>query len=433
VENTMSKRKILIYALFLLSIFISADSIYSQDLISTSVNLLERLKAISELKLDGIQLDLKFSQPVDHNNPDAGYFEQSIFLRHKNFDRPVVLVTAGYAARPNSINELTNLLDANQIIVEHRYFGKSLPDTMDYQYLDIRQAAADHHRIASAFKKIYQGKWVATGISKGGQTAMYYKRFYPDDVDMTVCYVAPLNFSDEEPRVYRFLDNVGDADCRAHIYDFQKLLLQKKSELLPLFKQYCSEKKYQFQIGIEKAFEYCVLEYSFAFWQWQKESCKTIPSATDELYKIFDHFMTVSSPHYFADSGIKLYQPFFHQALNEIGYYGYDLDLFEGLLTQVTDRKFTFCAPPGTIPEFNPDVMQDINEWLQHSGNNMIYIYGEYDPWSASAVELTGQTNSIVITKDGGSHTTRIKDLSEEDTNIIYSKIKEWMDVEIGR
>ena len=419
------------YIFFFILLFYQTGFLYSQELVISSKNLLDKLKNLSQIQLDGIRLELRIKQPIDHNNPDAGYFEQMVYLLHKDFNKPVVLVTEGYAARPNATNELTNLLDANQIIVEHRYFGKSLPDPLDYQYLNIQQAAKDHHNIAKLFKQLYTGKWLATGISKGGQTAMYYKRFFPEDVDVTVCYVAPLNFSEEEPRVYSFLKNVGDEDCRTRIYNFQNLLLQKKSALMPLFREYSSEKKYTYDIGIEKAYEYGVLEYSFAFWQWQKEGCHKIPDDTDEIYRIFDHFIKVSSPHYFADSGIKLYLPFFHQALNEIGYYGYDLDLFKGLLNEVTDRKFTFCAPIGTTPEFNPQIMQDINTWIQNSGNNMIFIYGEYDPWSASAVKLNNQTNSLVMIKPKGSHSTRIRHFSDQDKETIYTNLEKWLDLKI--
>ena len=66
---------------------------------------------------------------------------------------------------------------------------------------------------------------------------------------------------------------MGTKDCRNRIYQFQKLLLDKKEELLPLYIAYSEKKKYSYTIGIEKSYEYCVLEYPFAFWQWQRESC----------------------------------------------------------------------------------------------------------------------------------------------------------------
>ena len=78
-------------------------------------------------------------------------------------------------------------------------------------------AAADHHRIVEVLKLIYPGKWIGTGISKGGQTAMFHRYFYPEDVDISVPYVAPLNFSTEDQRFIHFLTLWVREDCRARI------------------------------------------------------------------------------------------------------------------------------------------------------------------------------------------------------------------------
>jgi hypothetical protein len=415
-----------------LSLYLFYSTTTAQTKIEWSDTLSTFIKQHSDITLNAVELDLTVKQPLDHKDASAGYFHQRIFLRHSGFSHPVVMLTEGYAARPDRLSELTRWLDANQIIVEHRYFGESIPDSQDYRYLDIRQAAADLHRVKSLFDEIYSGKWLATGISKGGQTSMYYKRFYPDDTDAVVCYVAPLNFSATDPRIDRFLEQVGSKECRARIQSFQNSLLLNKSFLLPLFKKYTEQQSYTFDVlGVEKAYEYCVLEYPFAFWQWQMESCDDIPDSTSSLQLIMEHFMNVSSPVYFSDDGIARYEPFFHQALNEIGYYSYNLTPFADLLEQVTDGSFAFNAPPGTKPDFNPSVMRDVSDWILEYGDNMIFIYGESDPWSASAVELNGNTNSLLITKSGGSHTTRIRDLSKRDKMMIKDKLEKWLNLRI--
>ena len=61
----------------------------------------------------------------------------------------------------------------------------------------------------------------------------------------------------------------------------------------------------------------------------------------------------------------------------------------------------------------------------------MIFIYGEIDAWSATAVELTGETNSIKMVKTGGNHRTRIKSFNEQDQNFIVNTLEEWLDYEI--
>ena len=213
--------------------------------------------------------ELKVRQPLDHFDPSKGFFYQKVFLTHKAFNRPMVINTAGYSKKKNDILEITELLSANQIAVEHRYFGESLPDSMEYEYLNLKQATADLHRINQLFKKIYTGKWVSSGISKGGVTTIFYRYFYPDDVDVSVAYVAPLNKEREDKRIYTFLDTVGTDECREKIKSFQTRLLENRDEVLSYLKFYSIGAGLKFNyLTFDQAFEYAVLEYPFYFWQW---------------------------------------------------------------------------------------------------------------------------------------------------------------------
>jgi hypothetical protein len=57
----------------------------------------------------------------------------------------------------------------------------------------------------------------------------------------------------------------------------------------------------------------------------------------------------------------------------------------------------------------------------------MIFIYGENDPWSATAVDLTYKNNLIKIVKPGGNHLTRLKNLPEKDFNFVMQILKSWL------
>ena len=39
--------------------------------------------------------EIRFTQPVDHHNPDGPTFTQRMFLGHAGFDRPMVMSTSG--------------------------------------------------------------------------------------------------------------------------------------------------------------------------------------------------------------------------------------------------------------------------------------------------------------------------------------------------
>ena len=178
----------------------------------------------------GAAYELKIKQPIDHKAPEKGHFHQRVFLTHKGFDSPTIICTEGYQRPRNRMYELTEMIGANQLDVEHRYFGESIPENVDFQYLNLEQATADLHHINQLFRKIYDGKWISTGISKGGQTTIYYRYFYPNDVDVSIPYVAPLNLALEEKRIYEFLDTVGTKECRQKIYEVQKRILENREE-----------------------------------------------------------------------------------------------------------------------------------------------------------------------------------------------------------
>ncbi|HAN78677.1 MAG TPA: aminopeptidase, partial [Bacteroidales bacterium] len=224
--------------------------------------------------------EVQFKQEIVPGMPDSGYFTQRIYVSHKGFDKPTVIITEGYTANNYYYSELAKLLDANQIIVEHRYFGESVPANKNWQHLNMKNAAADHHAIIEFFKQVYKGAWVSTGISKGGQTTLYHKYLYPTDVQASVPYVAPLNFSDKEPRVFEFLNQVADEASRKKILAFQNALLDRREELMPKFMDNAKKNNYTFSIGADMAFEYSVLEYPFAFWQWGYLNANNIPEPT---------------------------------------------------------------------------------------------------------------------------------------------------------
>jgi hypothetical protein len=177
-------------------------------------------------------------QPLDHKNPAVGHFRQRVFVGHRGFDRPTVLETEGYGCNWMNgflIDEPATLLNANQLYVEHRYFGASRPEKLEWKYLTAEQDAGDYHAIRLLFGQIYQGKWISTGVSKGVQTAVEYKVFYPDDIDVVIPYVAPLNYRKLDSRIDRHFRKVGTEQCRDKIRSVQNYLLQYKKVTLSIY------------------------------------------------------------------------------------------------------------------------------------------------------------------------------------------------------
>ena len=401
---------------------------------------LKTISAITEIKpLESKEFSEKyvtyFTQPLDHDHPELGNFRQRVIISHAGFDRPTVIVTegygAGYALSPRYREELSKMFNTNMIFVEYRYFLESTPEPRDWQYLTAESSADDLHAVFEAFKKIYPGKWIATGISKGGQTAMFYRTFYPEDVDITVPYVGPLCYGVEDGRHEPFLRQVGTEEERKKIEDFQLEVLKRKATLLPRFEKHCTEKGYEFFGPIEEIYDYAVLEYSFALWQWGTP-VSTIPANDADDDAVYKHFMAISEPSYFAKDGGN--ESFFVQAARELGYYGYDVRPFKKYLSIKSSKGYLkkLMLPENAKDiKFDKTLSKKITRFLKRNDPRMVFIYGETDPWSAAApfwLDTSKKQNMYIFVEPRGSHRARISTLPEEMKQEAIRIIKGWLE-----
>lgn len=423
------------YAALLLFVLLSASaSSFAQTVLEQKINAISAIKEIRPLETSEFseKYVTYFTQPLDHRHPEKGSFRQRVIVSHIGFDRPTVIVTEGYGAayalRSQYREELSKLLNANMIFVEYRYFLESTPEPKDWQYLTAENSADDLHAITTAFKNIYPGKWIATGISKGGQTTLLYRTFYPDDVDISVPYVAPLCYGVEDGRHEPFLHKVSTPENRKIIEDFQLEALKRKATLLPRFEKYCTEKNYSFRAPIEEIYDYSVLEYSFALWQWGTP-ISSIPATTASDDEIFSHLLAISEPGYFtADSPNA---SFFVQAARELGYYGYDVQPFKQYLSiQSSEGYLHRLMLPEELKDmpFDKTLSKKITKFLKKQDPKMIFIYGQNDPWTAAGVTwLKNKKNIHVFIQPNGSHLARINTLPEAEKAKVMELINEWL------
>ena len=423
------------YAALLLFVLLSASaSSFAQTVLEQKISAISAIKEIRPLETSEFseKYVTYFIQPLDHRHPEKGSFRQRVIVSHVGFDRPTVIVTEGYGAayalRSQYREELSKLLNANMIFVEYRYFLESTPEPQDWQYLTAENSADDLHAITTAFKNIYPGKWIATGISKGGQTTLLYRTFYPDDVDISVPYVAPLCYGVEDGRHEPFLHKVSTPENRKIIEDFQLEALKRKATLLPRFEKYCTEKNYSFRAPIEEIYDYSVLEYSFALWQWGTP-ISSIPATTASDDEIFSHLLAISEPGYFtADSPNA---SFFVQAARELGYYGYDVQPFKQYLSiQSSEGYLHRLMLPEELKDmpFDKTLSKKITKFLKKQDPKMIFIYGQNDPWTAAGVTwLKNKKNIHVFIQPNGSHLARISTLPEAEKAEVMELINEWL------
>ncbi|MBT8260154.1 MAG: aminopeptidase [Flavobacteriaceae bacterium] len=375
--------------------------------------------------------EMWFEQPIDHNDLSKGTFRQRVFLGFENTEKPVIVELRGYGIGSERAGELANHYEANQLTIEHRYFNNSRPEKIDWNTLTLENAAKDQAIIIDAIRDVLysKNKFVSTGISKGCQTTMTHRKFFPDNVDACVCYVGPLNYKREDPRVYEFLKTVGTKEDRAKIKAFQDLCFENKDALLELMKEAAERQDLSWEFGVEKALEYSILEYSFAFWQWGIP-VERIPYGNLTAEQIYKHLIDVVGYGFFEEKSVDALQPYFWAALTEQGIYGYETEPFKKYLSTTEIYKFDWAFPEGITKEYNYKPQQEIKEFLNKKAEKILFIYGEYDAWSATAVELNKKASKREVykfVKPQGDHRTRIRSFNLDKQKKIYDIIDSWL------
>lgn len=369
---------------------------------------------------------LILKEPLDHKNPGAGTFKHYVYLSHAGFEKPTVLVTEGYNARPRTY-ELSKIFQGNQVQVEYRFYGKSRPDPIPWQYLKNDQAIEDYHQLVTKLKTLYTGKWISTGISKGGETVLIYKSKYPDDMDMAVPYVAPLINGQEDPRTVEHYNTVGTQACRTKILRFQRQVLDKREAVQYEIKHYAKKKKMSFTIvPVEEAIEYAVMEFPFSFWQWGGK-CDEIPGENATAKEMFDYLNKIVGIGFYSDKTYHDLLPSYYQHMTELGYYGFDTRPVQDMLRYAKKPTNLRFAPKDVDLTYDPEYIKAVRDYVENKGDKILYIYGGYDTWGACAPNPKPNVDAVKIVLPGGSHKTRIASFDAAGRQKIYSTIQRWL------
>ena len=400
---------------------------------------LDKIKSLPDVKVirnNGNFYAIEISQPLDHKNPNGVKFPQRIALNIDNENESATnLRTLGYNMSNSYFDgsrtlysEFSEFMNVNTLMVEFRFFGKSKPSSssFNWKYLTDKQQIEDLHRIKLLFSEILKGKWASSGTSKGGMIALHYKKVYPQDMDAVLANVAPIMLEKGDKRFLEHLKNTVP-DCWEKIIAFQKMALEKREEVVSVFKQWYPN-NYNTH-GYDKIFEYIVLEYPFSFFQYYKSkkwyrtdqlrTCDDIPEQGASAEEIMSELSVGAG--WYDDYSFNHWTTFYYQSQRELGYYNYILEPVKDQLKYVTDPTFDFFAPKNVDLTFDPSIMKEVQNWLINEGNDILYIYGSYDIYTACKITPSSATNSLMINIPEANHSANlqwVKDWNESE----YSK-----------
>jgi hypothetical protein len=435
--------RFLAVATTLLALVMSPTSAQAQpaaadDDLLAALQAIPGLTVVSETQPTGYRFFvLTYTQPVDHRHPGAGTYQQRLTLLHRSVDAPVVLYTNGYGLAANpapSRTEPTRLVDGNQVSVEHRFFTPSRPDPADWRDLTIWQEASDEHRIVTALKTVYGGKWIQTGASKGGMTSVYHRRFYPNDVDGVVAYVAPNDRINPEDSAYdRFFAQVAVESCGTALEDIQREALKRRDRLVPMLEAYAAANGYTFERTMrtaDRSFEMTILDTEWAFFQFAgAAACASVPvAATATDSELFDWIDSVTFFGFYTDEGLEPYWPYYYQAANQLGWPELKFKHLRGLTRYRNFYQANTQLPPELRSRHNPLPMLDVDFWVRTRSERMLFIYGEFDPWGAERF-APSRRDSYLYVAPQANHGANISRLAPADAAAATATLLRWAGV----
>ncbi|MCG8571682.1 MAG: hypothetical protein MJB14_16225, partial [Spirochaetes bacterium] len=201
---------------------------------------------------------------------------------------------------------------------------------------------------------------------------------------------------------------------------------EMREQLRTIFESKKNE-KLTFSRSFAEMLEEALLEIYFHFWQYGDGFSKTIPdsaASADAVYQFISQHISFNG---FADDYLEFNQVFYYQVYNELGYYQFETAHLEDLLLHIKPNSLENYYPGHPVPEPDEKKMHEIEEWLSKKGNNIIYIYGEQDPYTACAVKISDSTNALQIVQKGVSHRFLLAELTELD--LLKNTLKKWLEL----
>ena len=334
------------------------------------------------------------------------------------------------------LTEPTQLLEGNELLVEHRFFGSSIATDPDWTHLNIWQSANDSHRIREVLGLLYDQPWIGTGVSKGGMTAIFHHRFFPDDLAGIVPYVAPITFGFEDARYQTYMDTIGPSNglCRHRVEGMEREMIERRAEAAQYVASETTMANGVSQETIQTLVAQRVTGYPMMFWQYwgSTQWCNHLPPEGVEIDVLFGQWMIGEAEQLFYRYGFEPHVgPYSYQVANELGQPFYTNPQVEGLLDEI---DFGLLAPYepdpmpwGDDPSFDAGAMTDVDDYLRHEASEVLAVYGAWDPWSAAMITLNEEGDNRRYIAQGATHGATLSDLPGHERDKAIEQLMGWL------
>ena len=308
----------------------------------------------------------------------------------------------------------------------------------EWKYLTTKQEADDLHAIVTALKTALRGKWIATGVSKNGNTAIEFRYFYPEDVDGTVPFCSPIltSLNDVRPISY-MLKECGTPEVNATMNKIvEKLLKGAEQGFYKTFREYQIESEEviatftQYCYGVLNIYFNSFMNVSRSSWA---KYFPALDTPDNKLCEIIDEMVPAT---YENDKEEDMsFYPYYIQQVKELG--------IESCLTDETLvwLKGSSCTEESIItmrlrPQdkwlmktYDNTVQTKIaNEFLPTTTCKILLVYSKDDPWTGGRPKEFNNPNVKVLINPVGIHDECLKSKEETYDEVTVKAIKAFVD-----
>lgn len=424
---------------------------------------------------------ITLEQPLDWHDPTAGSFDQRVEIGIVNgASCNVFEVEGGYlvneSVATDDAHELCTMMRGNYIHAEHRFFGKSVPESLSndgtalWSYLKAEQATADFHHIYELLSPVLAGPWIATGTGRGGMACTAYASHYPDDMAAYVAYAAPFCGQDDARLCEYIYTKTGDEtygkdkakEYRDLVTSFQVELMSNKAKLAPALKQRAEKEgaTYRDNVSAELLFDVVVLDAAVQEWERGGETTAdattdvsfakmqkvlALPSGTDKekqakLDAELNLLCALSDPRAWASNAKDF--PSVVSAATEYGHYRYDFKYLRdacekaGLRDALTVDEgrepgllydLVLTAEQRAAFAYDAAFSQTLDTWIDKDAAHLLFVYGASDPRTALRVRATDNKGVAVYVQNTTSHEAHITDFDEATMTEIVQLVAGWV------
>ena len=133
----------------------------------------------------------------------------------------------------------------------------------------------------------------------------------------------------------------------------------------------------------------------------------------------------------FDDKAVGSFMPYYFQAATELGSPASDRSYLAALLKfpysidQYTPKKVKYA--------YSSKAMEAVTSWVRKESSRLLFVYGEFDPWTAGAFPYRPEGDSHKFMVPAGHHGSLMFDLPESKRSQALEATSRWIHTEADR